>query len=88
MTISFPVFNSEILYAGMDNPEKIKPIAGITGIWIEEATELNIDVFTEKYLGDAGSNKFWDFVIAAAENIKQAAERMKERDSFPKPKQE
>jgi len=43
-----------------------------------------IDEFTEKYLGDSGSNKFWDFVIAAAENVKQAAEEMKERDSFPK----
>lgn len=32
---------SEILFKGMDDPEKIKSIAGITRIWIEEASELN-----------------------------------------------
>lgn len=31
---------SSIITAGLDDPEKIKSIAGITGIWIEEATEL------------------------------------------------
>lgn len=38
-TILFPN-GSEILMKGLDDPEKIKSIAGITGIWIEEATEL------------------------------------------------
>lgn len=32
---------SEILFKGLDNPEKIKSIAGITRIWIEEVTELD-----------------------------------------------
>ncbi len=32
---------NKILFKGLDNPEKIKSIAGITSIWIEEATELN-----------------------------------------------
>lgn len=31
---------SEILMKGLDDPEKIKSIAGITGIWVEEATEI------------------------------------------------
>lgn len=31
---------SEILFKGMDDPEKIKSIAGITRIWVEEASEL------------------------------------------------
>jgi len=31
---------SQILFKGMDDPEKIKSIAGITRIWIEEASEL------------------------------------------------
>ena len=31
---------NEILLAGMDDPEKIKSIAGITSVWCEEATEL------------------------------------------------
>ena len=39
MEIIFPN-GSRIMFAGMDDPEKIKSIAGITSIWIEEATEL------------------------------------------------
>lgn len=31
---------SQILFKGMDDPEKIKSIAGITRVWIEEASEL------------------------------------------------
>lgn len=32
---------NEILLSGMDDSEKIKSIAGITGVWCEEATELD-----------------------------------------------
>lgn len=32
---------SEILFAGLDDVEKLKSIARITGIWIEEASELD-----------------------------------------------
>lgn len=38
---------SIILFKGMDNPEKIKSIADITDIVIEEATELTLDDFTQ-----------------------------------------
>lgn len=31
---------SQILFKGLDDPEKIKSIAGITRVWVEEATEL------------------------------------------------
>ena len=31
---------SEIIFAGLDDPEKIKSIAGITGMFLEEATEF------------------------------------------------
>lgn len=36
-----------ILFAGLDNPEKLKSIAGITSIWIEEASELEERDFNE-----------------------------------------
>lgn len=39
MTITVPG-GGQILHAGLDDVEKLKSIAGITGIWIEEATEL------------------------------------------------
>lgn len=38
---------SEILFKGMDDPEKIKSIAGITRIWIEEASELKQEDFQQ-----------------------------------------
>lgn len=39
MTISFPN-GSEIIFAGLDDVEKLKSIYKITGIWIEEASEV------------------------------------------------
>lgn len=38
---------SILLFKGLDDPEKIKSIDGITDILIEEATELNLDDFTQ-----------------------------------------
>ena len=35
------------IFAGLDDPEKIKSIAGIQKIWVEEATELKIDDYLE-----------------------------------------
>lgn len=32
---------SQILFKGLDDPEKIKSIAGVTRIWVEEASELD-----------------------------------------------
>lgn len=40
MKISFPHNGSEILFSGLDDVEKLKSIYNITGIWIEEASEL------------------------------------------------
>ena len=39
--IKYPPTGSEIILMGLDDPEKVKSIAGITGVWIEEATELD-----------------------------------------------
>jgi phage terminase large subunit len=33
-------FGNEILFDGLDDPQKIKSFAGLTGLWIEEATEF------------------------------------------------
>lgn len=38
---------SEILFKGLDDPERIKSIAGITRVWIEEATELLVEDFRQ-----------------------------------------
>lgn len=38
---------SEILFSGLDDVEKLKSIYGITGIWIEEASELEESDFNQ-----------------------------------------
>jgi len=43
MTITFLHNNSKLIFSGLDDPEKIKSIAGITNIWAEEATEFTQD---------------------------------------------
>lgn len=59
MTITAPN-GSEIIFIGLDNSEKIKSIAGITSIWIEEATELSLQDFNQLDLrlrGEVGLHK-------------------------------
>lgn len=46
MTFTFPN-GSVILCSGLDDPEKIKSIEGLTGAWMEEATEFSEEDFRE-----------------------------------------
>lgn len=43
--ITFPLTRSKIIFKGMDNPEKVKSISGITDVWYEEITELDENEF-------------------------------------------
>lgn len=43
LTITLPDFNSELIFIGIDDPEKLKSLQGITGFYIEEITELTLD---------------------------------------------
>jgi phage terminase large subunit len=47
LSMNFHMHNSEIIFAGLDDVEKIKSIAGITSIWIEEATEISKEDFNQ-----------------------------------------
>ena len=41
-------YNGNMIYfAGIDDPEKLKSIEGVTSVWIEEASELSLDDFNE-----------------------------------------
>jgi len=57
MRIHFPAFNSEILFIGLDDVEKIKSITGITSEWHEEATEESEDDFNQLDLRMRGETK-------------------------------
>lgn len=45
LSFTGPAGPSEILFDGLDDPEKIKSIKGITSIWLEETTEFSRDDF-------------------------------------------
>lgn len=59
MTFTFEG-GSEILCTGIDDPEKLKSIEGVTSIWLEEPTELTVNDFLQVDLrlrGDTPSYK-------------------------------
>lgn len=45
--ITNKVNGSQFLFRGLDDPEKIKSIDGITRVWVEEASELSEDDFNK-----------------------------------------
>jgi len=62
MTITC-VNGNQIIFAGLDDVEKLKSIAGITGIWIEEASELEQKDFQQLDLRLRGSTKHYKQII-------------------------
>ncbi|MBO3273215.1 PBSX family phage terminase large subunit [Hymenobacter defluvii] len=64
LSIKCATTNSEILFAGVDDPEKLKSITRITSIWIEEATELELEDFTQLDIRLRGkANYYKQFII-------------------------
>lgn len=47
LTLTCTANGSQILFMGLDDPEKLKSIFGLTSVWIEEATELTWRDFSE-----------------------------------------
>lgn len=54
---------SEILFAGLDDVEKLKSIFGITGIWIEEASEILETDFDQLDIRLRGTTKYYKQII-------------------------
>lgn len=54
---------NEILFSGLDDPEKIKSIYGLTGVWIEEATELSEADFTQLDIRLRGESAYYKQII-------------------------
>ncbi|WP_313798807.1 PBSX family phage terminase large subunit [Cytobacillus sp.] len=38
---------NEIIFAGLDDVEKLKSIVGVTGIWLEEASEMDVEDYRQ-----------------------------------------
>lgn len=54
---------NEILFDGLDDPEKIKSIVGITGEWLEEATEFTREDFMQLDLRLRGETPYYKQII-------------------------
>lgn len=54
---------SQFIFAGLDDAEKLKSITGITAVWIEEASELTQDDFTQVDLRLRGLSKHYKQII-------------------------
>lgn len=54
---------SELLFDGLDDPEKIKSIVGLTGEWLEEATEFTREDFMQLDLRLRGETPFYKQII-------------------------
>lgn len=58
MTITYKPNNSELLFVGLDDIEKVKSIQGITGVWIEEASECDLNDVLELNRRVRGETKY------------------------------
>lgn len=63
MSLKFKPNGNSILFAGIDDPEKMKSIERITGMWIEEATELFLRDFDELDRRLRGTFDFYKQII-------------------------
>lgn len=62
LAISFPNGN-EIIFAGLDDVEKLKSIYNITGIWIEEASEVTEDDFDQLDIRMRGESRWYQQIL-------------------------
>lgn len=62
-TITYKPNGSQIMFSGLDDVEKLKSIEGVTGIWIEEATELTQEDFEQLDLRLRGETKYIKQII-------------------------
>jgi len=63
MDITYLPNGNSLISSGLDDVEKLKSIAGITGVWIEEATELDDDDFKQINLRLRGETKNYKQII-------------------------
>ena len=55
---------SEIICRGIDKPEKIKSITGVTDLWMEEAPEFNLEDWQQLKLRLRGKGKKRQFILS------------------------
>jgi phage terminase large subunit len=79
---SFPSsagIENQILFDGLDEPEKIKSIKGLTGVWIEEATEFTEHDFLEVDLALREPSPYYKQIMLTLNPIESLAPWIKRR---------
>lgn len=71
LTITYNANGSQLLFTGMDDPEKLKSIEGITGVWMEEATEFTQEDFEQLDLRLRGQTKYPKQIILTLNPISE-----------------
>lgn len=70
-TITYKLNGSQLLFTGMDDPEKLKSIEAITGVWMEEATEFSQEDFEQLDLRLRGVTKYEKQIILTLNPISE-----------------
>jgi phage terminase large subunit len=73
---------NEILFDGLDDPDKIKSIVGVTGIWMEEATEFTREDFMQLDLRLRGETPFYKQIILSLNPDEAAGAWIKDEFCF------
>lgn len=63
LSITYKPTGSQFVMVGLDDPEKLKSIVGVTGIWIEEATQLEEKDFNELNRRLRGITKYYKQIV-------------------------
>jgi len=58
LTITYKKNGSQFIFTGLDDQEKLKSIEGVTGVWMEEATEFSQEDFEQLDLRLRGVTKY------------------------------
>lgn len=71
LTITYNLNGAQLMFTGMDDPEKLKSIEGVTGIWMEEATEFTQEDFEQLDLRLRGVTKYIKQIILTLNPISE-----------------
>ena len=71
LTITYKSNGAQLMFTGMDDPEKLKSIEGVTGVWMEEATEFTQEDFEQLDLRLRGETLYAKQIILTLNPISE-----------------
>lgn len=71
LTITYKKNGAQLMFTGMDDPEKLKSIEGVTGVWMEEATEFTQEDFEQLDLRLRGETVYHKQIILTLNPISE-----------------